>query len=133
MAACEVLPWPECRRPSNTITHPTPSEAAKPSKPSPFRVQDLNSVRSILVNNNTSSLFYARGSEVWKRPSNLVVLVNEGPLLCWPGREAGPCKASGRLRGFWQAFQGGRPFQGLLKQTLPIMAAPTRRLPGPGP
>ena len=33
MAACEVLPWPDCRRPSVTITHPTPSEAAKPEEP----------------------------------------------------------------------------------------------------
>ena len=58
MAACEVLPWPDCGWPSNTITHPTPSEAAKPPKPTPFGVQDLNSVRSILVNNTKTSLSY---------------------------------------------------------------------------
>ena len=33
MAACEVLPWPDCRGPSNTTTHPTPFETAKPPKP----------------------------------------------------------------------------------------------------
>ena len=31
--ACELLPWPDCRGPSNTTTHPTPFETAKPSKP----------------------------------------------------------------------------------------------------
>ena len=30
IAACEVLPWPECGRPPNTFTHPTPYKAAKP-------------------------------------------------------------------------------------------------------
>ena len=39
-----------------------------------------------MVNNNTSSLFYARGSgslkEVWKKPSNLVV--SEGLCKVWP-------------------------------------------------
>ena len=39
IAACEVLPWPDRRRPSNTFTHPTPSEAAKPPKPTLFRGQ----------------------------------------------------------------------------------------------
>ena len=53
MAACEVLPWPDCGWPSNTFAHATPSEAANPSKPALSRVQDLNSVRSILVNNIT--------------------------------------------------------------------------------
>ena len=32
-------------------THPMPYEAAKPPKPIPFRVYDLNSVWPILVNN----------------------------------------------------------------------------------
>ena len=47
LAACEVLPWPDCRRPSNTITHPTPSEAVKQGL-------DLSSVRSILANSTNS-------------------------------------------------------------------------------
>ena len=34
----EVLPWPDCGRPSNTFTHPTPDEAAKLPKPTSFRV-----------------------------------------------------------------------------------------------
>ena len=49
MAAFEVLPGPECGWPANTFTHPTPSEAAKPPKPSRFRVSGLSSVGSILV------------------------------------------------------------------------------------
>ena len=36
MAACQVLPWPDCRGPSNTITHATPCEAAKPPKSTPY-------------------------------------------------------------------------------------------------
>ena len=32
-AVCEVLQWPDCGRPPHTITHPSLSEAAKPSKP----------------------------------------------------------------------------------------------------
>ena len=42
IAACEVLPWPNCRRPSNTFTHPTPFEAAKPPRPTPFKVEDVH-------------------------------------------------------------------------------------------
>ena len=42
IVACEVLPWPDCRRPSDTFTHPTPSEAAKPPEPVPFRVWMIN-------------------------------------------------------------------------------------------
>ena len=61
---------------------PTPRRpGGKPPKPIPFRVQDLNSVRSILVNNNTFSFVYAEGpdslKEVWRKPRNLLVLMSE--------------------------------------------------------
>ena len=36
---CEKQHWPDCGGPSNTFSHPTPSKAAKPPKPIPFRVR----------------------------------------------------------------------------------------------
>ena len=42
--ACEVLPWPDCSRPSNAFTHPTPSKAPKPPKPTPFRVVPFSQI-----------------------------------------------------------------------------------------
>ena len=63
IAACEVLQWPDRGRASNTFTHPMPCQAAKPHKPA-SRVWDLNSVRSILVNNTISSSSYVVMSEV---------------------------------------------------------------------
>ena len=54
IAACEVLPRSDCRRPSYTFTQHMPSEAAKPPKPITVRGLDLKSIRSILVNNTNS-------------------------------------------------------------------------------
>ena len=58
-----MLQWPDRGRASNTCTHPMPCQAAKPHKPT-SRVWDLNSVRSILVNNTISSSSYVVMSEV---------------------------------------------------------------------
>ena len=52
IAACEMLQWPDVGRPFYTFTHPMPSEVTKPFKSTPSRVQDLNSVWSILVTNS---------------------------------------------------------------------------------
>ena len=49
IVACEVLPWPDYRRPSNTVAYPALLEAARPPNPTPFKVLHRNSVRSILV------------------------------------------------------------------------------------
>ena len=57
ITACEALQWPDCGRPSHTFTHPSPSEAAKPPKPSPF-LGLRPKLRSVLVNNTNSSTFY---------------------------------------------------------------------------
>ena len=52
---CDILPWPDCGWPANSFTAaPTPSQAAKPPRPNPTSVQDLNSVRFILVNKEGS-------------------------------------------------------------------------------
>ena len=107
MAACEVLPWPDCGWPSNTITHPTPFAAAKPPKPPPFRVYDLNSVRSIWVNITSSSFF------VCCRLSNGFWVLGKvrqasRPALRRLVKGSGSCRPPGRfLRGL------GRPFDNL--------------------
>ena len=54
MAACQVLPWPHCRGTSNTITHATLCEAAKPPKPTP------NSFHLVLL--------LLKGSQTFWRP-----------------------------------------------------------------
>ena len=48
---------------THSPTHPTLSEEAKPLKPTSFRVSNLNSVRSISVNNTHSFMSYVFVSE----------------------------------------------------------------------
>ena len=38
IGVCDVLPWPDCGRPSNAFTHPASSESVKTPKPTHFRV-----------------------------------------------------------------------------------------------
>ena len=56
MAACEVLPWPDCRGPSNTITHPTPYwgldlKSVKCSSFGVFIVEGISNLLSGPLNN----------------------------------------------------------------------------------
>ena len=56
--AREVLQWSNCGRPFNIFTHPTPSEEARPAKPTFFGGSGPKLSLSILVKNSNSSLSY---------------------------------------------------------------------------
>ena len=108
MAACEDLPWPDCRGPSITQSR-TPRNLRRPSHPNLllFRVYDLSSVRSILVNH--LNIFMVACSCLWKTrhgsermhandPTKISCVEGLEGLTDAPESRKGPLEALGPFR-----------------------------------
>ena len=124
MAACEVLPWHDCRGTSNTMTNPR--HVRRPSHPNLllfFKGLDLNSARSIWVSNTKSfhSVFsLLKGSQTFLQSSS--------SCKAWRAWEVfwGPCGLGGLTCSQWTLQDPPRRVPGKTSQPPQVGSLPCK-------